>query len=105
MNDGDIAPADMLLLDSSLTRNGIKVCWVDTQGVDGFTNYEQKRCPESTKNVNNVQEISGKISYALPNADYRDFKGYFKLMKSFYKEQVGVDNFILRGSVVKDVRL
>mmetsp|Transcript_23580 Transcript_23580/g.20495 ORF Transcript_23580/g.20495 Transcript_23580/m.20495 type:complete len:161 (+) Transcript_23580:71-553(+) len=30
LNNGDVCPADILLTDSKLTRNGMKICWVDT---------------------------------------------------------------------------
>mmetsp|Transcript_23580 Transcript_23580/g.20496 ORF Transcript_23580/g.20496 Transcript_23580/m.20496 type:complete len:123 (+) Transcript_23580:602-970(+) len=55
------------------------------------------------KNVNSSKEFTGKITYEPPNHNYKTFKGFLKLKKSFYKEQLGIENFILRGSVIKDV--
>ena len=39
LRSGDICPADCVVLNTSLTKGGGKICWVDTQSVNGFTAF------------------------------------------------------------------
>lgn len=46
--------------------------------------------------------LSGKIEYDPPNATHRSFSGYIKLKKDPRAEPITYDNFIPRGSVLKN---
>ena len=45
--------------------------------------------------------LTGKIEYEIPSADLNRFVGSLKLKKDPKTEQLGIDNFIPRGSVLK----
>ena len=45
----DIFPADIVILDSSLTKNKENVCYADTHRVDGINEYTEKKAASLTK--------------------------------------------------------
>ena len=103
--NGDICPADIVVLNTSLAKGGGKICWVDTQGVEGFTSYDMKRAVQATRSVRNLLAFSGWLTYEPPNGNISRFKGFIKTDGSFYNEQLSIDNLILRGSVIKNTDL
>lgn len=107
-----MCPADLILLDTSLPKNRDMICWLNTQGIDGFSDLTMKKATQATKVENgstrkgNYPEyrklLSGKIEYDPPNALYRSFAGYIKLKKDPRAEPITNDNFIPRGAVLKN---
>lgn len=48
MFENDYAPADLILLDTSLTMNKENVAYVSTKVIDGKKNLVTKKCPKIT---------------------------------------------------------
>jgi hypothetical protein len=46
--------------------------------------------------------LTGKIEYEPPNSSVTHFSGYIRLKKDPRAEQIGIENMILRGSVLKN---
>lgn len=109
LKNNEACPADILILDTSLPKNRGTICWLDTQGIDGFTTYTLKKAVQTTK-INNKKTdfnayrriLTGKIEYEPPSSSVTHCYGYIRLKKDPRAEQIGIENMILRGSVLKN---
>lgn len=45
--------------------------------------------------------MTGKIEYSAPNKNTREFKGFLKLTKDPNVNNLTIDNFIPRGSILR----
>lgn len=97
----EICPADVIILNTSLNKGGGKICWADTQSINGFTQYDLKKCVQGTKNIRSIKDLVARLSYEPPNKKL-DFKGSIKIDGSFHTEQLTMENFIMRGSVIRN---
>ncbi|KAL4445113.1 hypothetical protein ABPG74_018841 [Tetrahymena malaccensis] len=100
---GEVAPADLVLLDSE-----DDYACIDTSQMNGDTNIKTKtpfHLTESKRNsgVNNNpfefrKMLSGKIEYGKNKPDLNNFEAFIKLKKHPNWETITSDNFIPRGS-------
>ncbi|KAL4494618.1 hypothetical protein ABPG72_004520 [Tetrahymena utriculariae] len=100
---GEVAPADLVLLDSE-----DDYACIDTSQMNGDTNIKTKtpfHLTESKRNsgVNNNpfefrKMLSGKIEYGKNKPDLNNFEAFIKLKKHPNWEKITNDNFIPRGS-------
>lgn len=112
LTQGDIAPADMVILDSQSVEHREAITYVDIKSVNGETVCQKKKACYLTQIVNRSSTqkrfwaqyrkiITGRITYEKPTADMDNFTGYLKLTKDPKVEKLSIDNLILRQSCVK----
>ena len=75
VRNGELFPADLLLLTSS---EGNGACYVETSKIDGETNLKVRsalQCTSHLKNVKDIGSFSCKIECEEPNESINDFNG------------------------------
>ncbi|CAD8103907.1 unnamed protein product [Paramecium primaurelia] len=109
---GDIVPADIILLDTGQVRDREAICMVDTQYYDGKSSLTKKKSSYLTQLIvlrtrlkNQFQEyrimLTGKLEYEAPNGNTQTFHGRLKLKKDPKYEELTIDNFIPKGTKIK----
>ncbi|CAK91816.1 unnamed protein product (macronuclear) [Paramecium tetraurelia] len=109
---GDIVPADIILLDTGQVRDREAICMVDTQYYDGKSTLTKKKSSYLTQLIvlrtrlkNQFPEyrkmLTGKLEYEAPNGNTERFHGRLKLKKDPKNEELTIDNFIPKGTKIK----
>ncbi|KAJ1821527.1 phospholipid transporting ATPase [Coemansia sp. RSA 2671] len=107
LRDGDAVPADVLLLSTSEDDGS---CFVETKNLDGETNLKAKAALASTAHLVSpprLAQFTCTVDAEPPNTQLYSFKGSLQALSaggssSKTKEPLGVDNLLLRGSVVRN---
>ncbi|CEG46840.1 p-type atpase (p-atpase) superfamily [Plasmopara halstedii] len=110
LKDGDLVPADCILLATSRSDGR---CYVETANLDGETNLKIRQVASCTKQFTSAEEIlenyTLEVECDVPNKDLFYFDGVIKLLKNSddvvidatreaAKSSLTMDNLILRGS-------
>ncbi|CAD8190865.1 unnamed protein product [Paramecium octaurelia] len=109
---GDIVPADIILLDTGQVRDREAICMVDTQYYDGKSSLTKKKSSYLTQLIvlrtrlkNQFPEyrkmLTGKLEYEAPNGNTQRFHARLKLKKDPKNEELTIDNFIPKGTKIK----
>ncbi|CAD8179034.1 unnamed protein product [Paramecium octaurelia] len=109
---GDIVPADIILLDTGQVRDREAICMVDTQYYNGKSSLTKKKSSYLTQLIvlrtrlkNQFPEykkmLTGKLEYEAPNGDTQSFYARLKLKKDPKNEELTIDNFIPKGTKIK----
>lgn len=93
----EICPADIVLLDTSFSKEKEKVCFVDASHINGTSTLETKKACRLAR-----QEFEGKLEYEAPTEDLSHFTGELKLKTDPAVKQLSIDNLVLRGSVLRN---
>ncbi|KAJ2355406.1 phospholipid transporting ATPase, partial [Coemansia sp. RSA 2618] len=104
LRDGDAVPADLLLLSSS---DDDGTCFVETKNLDGETNLKSKHAPAATMHVTSPPQLAALrcvISAEPPSTQLYSFKGSIQLHGLGTRDPLGVDNLLLRGSVLRNTQ-
>ena len=101
LEQGEVAPADMILLDSQQIEHREAITYVDVKNINGSTVCEKKNSSYLTqilnrssiqkrvwKNYRNV--ISGKLRFEKATGDIRNFVGYLKISKDPKLEKLSI---------------
>ncbi|KAJ2072233.1 phospholipid transporting ATPase [Coemansia sp. S155-1] len=107
LRDGDAVPADVLLLSTSEDDGS---CFVETKNLDGETNLKAKTALPTTAHLTSPQQLaqfSCTVDAEPPTTQLYSFKGSLQVPSGSgdspkTKEPLGVDNLLLRGSVVRN---
>lgn len=106
----EILPADIILLE---TLDPNHVCDVDESSITGvFDKFKHKKaCVDtitpSIKKIrfsDYVKKIKGMLKYDQPNADIQTFQGRLKLESFPRASQISEENFVMRGSSIKNIK-
>lgn len=109
LDQNDICPADLILLDSSEIRDKEAISFVDSQLLSGRTELQRKKCSKLAhsnmkyQSNDNKIKLSCKMEYSQPNTELDSFVGYLKLLNDPKIEKLTNDNFIPSGSIIKKV--
>ena len=107
----EVVPADIIVLDT-LERNHL--CYLDYSSVNGvFDTFEVKKACNDTRGPSlksikfhdYVRNIKGVLKYEEPNANMHVFNGRLKLENFPRASDITDENFIMRGSTIKNVPL
>ncbi|KAJ2727799.1 phospholipid transporting ATPase, partial [Coemansia sp. D1744] len=104
LREGDSVPADLVLLGSS-DPDG--TCFVETKNLDGETNLKSKHAPAATLHMTCPQQLSAFrciIDAEPPSTLLYSFKGSIQIIDSNDRDPLGVDNLLLRGSVLRNTQ-
>ncbi|KAJ1721958.1 phospholipid transporting ATPase [Coemansia erecta] len=112
LRDGDAVPADLVLLAAS---GGDDSCFVETKNLDGETNLKTKAVVPLTAHLRSPAQLAAfacAIDAEPPSTQLYAFKGAIRRLGSpapeedgasaAGREPLGVDNLLLRGSVVRN---
>jgi len=96
-------PADLIVLASSDSRGQ---CYVETSNIDGETNLKIRKVPkpfldEGYTNKDNLP-ASGIFECDAPNKDIHNFSAMLQVGEK--KISIGISNFLLRGSVLRNTQ-
>ena len=106
----EIIPADIILLESMDSKHQ---CYIDNSSINGnFDMFRIKKACNDTQSPNMktikfveyVKNIKGIIKYGEPNSNMYHFKGRLKLDNFPRASDISLDNFLIRGSTLKNVR-
>ena len=105
----EVVPADIILLESSDNKHQ---CYLDNSSING--NYDmfkiKKACNDTQlpdvqvmKMSEYVKNIKGVLKYEEPNSNMNSFKGRLKLENYPRASDITQENFVVRGSIIKNV--
>ncbi|KAJ3106897.1 hypothetical protein HDU97_005384 [Phlyctochytrium planicorne] len=102
IQDGDIVPADVVVLFSS-HQNGS--CFIETSNLDGESNLKQKQALPAAQRFINGQDSFAHLSYEIeaepPSGNLSQFEGYIDLKtNSEGRHTLTASNFIPRGTTL-----
>ena len=106
----EVVPADIVLLESMDHKHQ---CYLDNSSINGnFDNFKIKKACNDTHAPNMkvikfseyVKNIKGLLKYEEPNSNMNSFNGRLKLESFPRASKINQDNFVMRGSTVKNVR-
>ena len=106
----EVVPADIILLESMDSKHQ---CYLDISSINGnFDMFKIKKACNDTKSSNLktiqfvefVENIKGIIKYEEPNSNMKNFKGRLKLENFPRASDINIENFVVRGSTLKNVR-
>jgi len=106
----EIVPADMIILE---TLDPNHTCNVDESSITGvFDKFKfKKACVDtitpSIKTIrfnDYVKKIKGMIKYDQANSDILTFQGRLKLESFPRASQITEENFVMRGSSIKNIK-
>ena len=106
----EVVPADIILLESMDIKHQ---CYLDNSSLNGnFDMFKIKKASNDTqapsmkimKFVEYVKNIKGILKYEEPNSNMNSFKGRLKLENFPRASDISQENFVLRGSTLKNVR-
>lgn len=110
INKDNICPADIVILETLDSNHN---CYVDESSITGiYDNFKIKTACKDTQTpimkpikINEyIKNIKGVINYEEPNGKINSFFGRFKL-ESFPRAcDVTIENFIMRGSTLKNTK-
>jgi len=98
--DGDLIPADSVLLDSS---DPAKTCRVETSNLDGESDLKEK-VPVTSEGLTLHAAASARLDFEPPSADLYNFQGALVHDSATEPRGVGIHSLLLRGSTVSQVR-
>jgi magnesium-transporting ATPase (P-type) len=110
VNRNDIVPADMVIME---TMDSKHQCYVDVSAINGvFDRFITKKACSDTqipemktvKFNEYVKNIKGMIKYEEPDVNFNSFKGRLKLEIFPRASDVTEENFVMRGSTIKNVK-
>jgi magnesium-transporting ATPase (P-type) len=110
VNQNEIVPADMIILE---TMDSKHQCYVDVSAINGvFDRFITKKACSDTqipemktiKFNEYVKNIKGMLKYEEPDANMNSFKGRLKLEVFPRASDVTEENFVMRGSTIKNVK-
>lgn len=111
-----VAPCDMLVIDTDERNLSDYVATVETSCYNGDSKLSVKKALNGTKMVSSKtsfggilkgdftqyrKKLSGSISYSLPETPYEDFKAYTTLRNDPKIEEATYENLIVKGSLLK----
>ncbi|KAJ1670692.1 phospholipid transporting ATPase, partial [Coemansia sp. RSA 25] len=102
LRDGDAVPGDVMLLSTS---DDDGACFVETKNLDGETNLKAKAAPAATVHLTTSRQLAQfacAVETEAPNTQLYSFKG--SLQAHDETLPLGIDNLLLRGSVVRNTR-
>ena len=111
INKDEVVPADIIILECI---NHNHQCFLDYSSINGnFDQFVTKRACSDThapsmksiKFNEYVKNIKGVLKYEEPNANMHCFNGRLKLESFPRASDITDDNFIMRGSTIKNVPL
>ena len=106
----EIVPADILILEA---MDKSHVCYVDESSITGVFDklLSKKSCPDTRSQVMKqiklseyLKAIKGSLKYDFPNPDMNNFNARLKLESYPRTSGVTIENFIMRGSTIKNVK-
>ena len=106
----EVVPADIIVLESMDNKHQ---CYLDNSSINGnFDMFTTKRACNDThapsmkvmKFVEYVKNIKGILKYEEPNSNMNSFNGRLKLESFPRASDVNLDNFVMRGATMKNVR-
>lgn len=105
IKDGEIVPADCLVLYSSNTYR--ECCYLDPRSLNGSQHLIRKdilKYPEKIDEDNPIDYcnyfVNSKVTYEKENPDYNSFKGKLELVD--VSLPITVDNIVFRGAILKN---
>lgn len=110
VNKEEIVPADILILE---TLDSNHLCYIDESSITGvFDAFKIKTACIDTQTpvmkpikINEyLKNIKGMLKYEEPNADLNYFGGRLKLESFPRASDVTIENFVMRGSSVKNIK-
>lgn len=110
VNKEEIVPADIVIIE---TLDSNHYCYIDESSITGvFDAFKIKRSCLDTQTptmkpikINEyIKNIKGMIKYEEPNAELNYFAGRLKLESFPRASDISIENFIMRGSSVKNVK-
>jgi phospholipid-translocating P-type ATPase (flippase) len=110
INRDEIVPADVIILE---TMDSKHQCYVDVSAINGvFDRFITKKACSDTqipemkqvKFTEYVKNIKGMLKYEEPDANLNSFKGRLKLEVFPRASDVNEENFVMRGSTIKNVK-
>ena len=106
----EVVPADIILLESMDHKHE---CYLDNSSINGnFDMFTIKKACNDTnapnmkvmKFVEYVKNIKGILKYEEPNSNMNSFNGRLKLESFPRASGINQENFVMRGSTIKNVR-
>ena len=106
----EVVPADIILLESMDHKHQ---CYLDNSSINGnFDMFTIKKACNDTnapnmkvmKFVEYVKNIKGILKYEEPNSNMNSFNGRLKLESFPRASGINQENFVMRGSTIKNVR-
>lgn len=110
INRDEIVPADIIILE---TLDSNHTCYVDDSSITGvFDSFKVKKSCIDTQTpvmkpirINEyIKNIRGMLKYEEPNEDLTFFNGRLKLESFPRASDITIENFIMRGSSVKNIK-
>ena len=110
VNKNEVAPADMIILEA---MDHSHQCYVDYSSVNGvFDSFAVKKACSDThapsmrtiKFSEYVKNIKGVLKYEEPNGNMHSFTGRLKLESFPRASDVTIENFVMRGTTVKNIK-
>jgi phospholipid-transporting ATPase len=96
---GESIPADLVLLVSS-QANGL--CFVETANIDGETNLKIKAIVNAKCDADSIGSFEGVVIAEPPNQKIYEFSGKLILPTGSRHISLGIDNVLLRGTVLRN---
>ena len=106
----EVVPADIILLESMDHKHQ---CYLDNSSINGnFDMFKIKKACSDThapsmkimKFSEYVKNIKGILKYEEPNSNMNSFNGRLKLESFPRASKINQENFVMRGSTIKNVR-
>ena len=106
----EVVPADIIVLESMDHKHQ---CYLDNSSINGnFDMFTTKKACNDThapsmkvmKFVEYVKNIKGLLKYEEPNSNMNSFNGRLKLESFPRASAINLENFVMRGATMKNVR-
>ena len=110
INKDEVVPADIIVLEAMDHKHQ---CYVDNSSINGnFDMFTIKKACNDThaptmkviKFVEYVKNIKGILKYEEPNSNMNSFNGRLKLESFPRASDINLENFVMRGATVKNVK-
>ena len=110
INKDEVVPADIIVLEAMDHKHQ---CYVDNSSINGnFDMFTIKKACNDThaptmkiiKFVEYVKNIKGILKYEEPNSNMNSFSGRLKLESFPRASDINLENFVMRGATVKNVK-
>ena len=110
INKDEVVPADIIVLEAMDHKHQ---CYVDNSSINGnFDMFTTKKACNDThaptmkviKFIEYVKNIKGLLKYEEPNSNMNSFKGRLKLESFPRASDINLENFVMRGATLKNVK-
>ena len=110
INKDEVVPADIIVLEAMDHKHQ---CYVDNSSINGnFDMFTIKKACNDThaptmkiiKFIEYVKNIKGILKYEEPNSNMNSFNGRLKLESFPRASDINLENFVMRGATVKNVK-